>query len=436
MTPSTPRPALGPPPGALAPVILLAVLLTSLWAVPADALERRRDQFGRDFGYFVYPLASDIPGLGKATGIGATVLNMFDTDTDFSGFHLTGDFDASGYALLDLHLLPRTLILDGGYFDYRVAVTSYGRGIDSRRDDYILPEAKGAWSVGQLTYTVSERRFETYLRLATGHQRLLRVLDRDGTPFAAVDTRSKPTQQATLGAILDYTDDRLDPRVGVRLETVRRRPRVDDPLRSEYDVQDYNLTGYIPFRKSDTLALNFYRSDAIVTRKGVTDYATLQAQAGLNCGALPAGPAQQACQATETRQLNQIIATNEHGMATTLGGTQRLRSYPNYRFYAGHALFYGAEYRWNLTDERTPFDIYMARGIRTGLQVAFFAEQGTVNDDPGQLLHNLRTSYGAGFRLVLSGVVIRADVATGDEGGIFQLFINYPWSTFSVDSPG
>ena len=366
MPPASPRPALGLPPGALAPAILLAVLLTLLWAVPADALERRRDQFGRDFGYFVYPLASDIPGLGTATGIGATVLNMFDTDTDFSGFHLKGDFDASGYALLDLHLLPRTLILDTGYFDYRVAPTSYGRGIDSRPDDYILPEVEGAWSVGQLTYTVSERRFETYLRLATGHQRLLRVPDRDGTPFAAVDTRSKPTQQATLGAILVYTDDRLDARVGVRLEAVRRRPRVDDPLRSEYDVQDYNLTGYIPFRKWDTLALNFYRSDAIVTRKGVTDFATLQAQAGLNCGALPAGPAQQSCQATETRQLNQIIASNEHGMATTLGGTQRLRSYPNYRFYAGHALFYGAEYRWNLTDERTPFDIYVARGIRTG----------------------------------------------------------------------
>ena len=416
--------------------VAIGALLITACAAPAGAIERRRDQFGKDFSYFVYPIASEIPGLGTATGAGASVLNLFETDADFTGFVLRGDFDASGYALLDLHLLPRTLILDVGYFDYRVAPTSYSRGIDSDPNDYILPEVEGAWSLGQLTYTVSERRFETYLRLATGRQRLIRVLDRDGRPFEAVDTSTKPMRQATLGAILDWTDDRLDPRVGLRVEVVRRRPRIDDPLRSEYDVQDYNITGYIPFRQWDTLALNVYRSDAIVTHKGVTDYATLQALAGLNCGALPPGPEQQACLATEAKQLSLLIASNEHGTATSLGGTQRLRSYPNYRFYAGHAFFYGAEYRWNLTDEHTPFDIFIAKGVRTGLQVAFFAEQGTVSDDPGELYHNLRTSYGTGFRVVLSGVVIRADAATGDEGSVFQLFINYPWSTFSVDSPG
>jgi hypothetical protein len=33
-------------------------------------------------------------------------------------------------------------------------------------------------------------------------------------------------------------------------------------------------------------------------------------------------------------------------------------------------------------------------------------------------------------------VVIRADYAAGDEGREFILFINYPWSMFSVDNPG
>jgi hypothetical protein len=37
---------------------------------------------------------------------------------------------------------------------------------------------------------------------------------------------------------------------------------------------------------------------------------------------------------------------------------------------------------------------------------------------------------------VLSGIVIRADFAQGNEGSQFQLFITYPWSMFSVDSPG
>ena len=75
----------------------LAVLLLLLFALPLPAIadggiERRRDQFGKDFGYFFYPIASTIPGLGTATGAGATVLNMGGTDTDFTGFKIVGDF--------------------------------------------------------------------------------------------------------------------------------------------------------------------------------------------------------------------------------------------------------------------------------------------------------------------------------------------------------
>src|SRR5512146_2856223 len=64
------------------------------------SIERRRDQFGKDFGYFIYPLASKIPGLGTAEGAGATVLNIAGTDTNFTGFKLVGGFEASGCARL------------------------------------------------------------------------------------------------------------------------------------------------------------------------------------------------------------------------------------------------------------------------------------------------------------------------------------------------
>ena len=102
--------------------------------------------------------------------------------------------------------------------------------------------------------------------------------------------------------------------------------------------------------------------------------------------------------------------TNEYGTASSLGGTQRLRSFENNRYYAGNALFYDVEYRWNLTDEYTPFNYYVAKGIRTGLQLAFFSEQGSVSDKFNDLLKKRRTSYGVGFRLILSGVIIRADI--------------------------
>jgi hypothetical protein len=70
-------------------------------AIAADPPDRRRDPFGRDLAYFVDSIGGDIPGLGSAFGIGGTVLNMFDTDADFTGFNIQGDFDASGYTLLE-----------------------------------------------------------------------------------------------------------------------------------------------------------------------------------------------------------------------------------------------------------------------------------------------------------------------------------------------
>ena len=58
-----------------------------------------------------------------------------------------------------------------------------------------------------------------------------------------------------------------------------------------------------------------------------------------------------------------------------------------------------------------------------------------VADEFGQLFKNGRESYGIGARVILSGVVIRFDLAQGREGIQSQLFITYPWSMFSVDNP-
>ncbi len=419
-------------------LFLLVVVMLGLCSEAAafDPIERRRDQFGRDFSYFVYPIASKIPGLGTAEGGGASVLNMFGTDTDFTGFYLDGDFKASGYALLDMNVVPHRLIVDAGYYDFRVAQVAYRRGINSDRNDYILPEAQGAYALAQVTYSLWDRMFEVYYRALQGYSSLTRVNDKNGNAFEIIDTSRHKAHVDTIGAIIDMTDDRLDPRKGVRFETALKMPTIDDPNQSKYFVMDYNLTGYIPFRKQDTLALNLFASQAHVFREASTDFATLQQQIGLGCSNLPAGPQQDQCRATEAEFINERIAANRYGDATSLGGTQRLRSFDGGRFRAGHTVFYGLEYRLNLTDERTPFDIIIAKGVRTGIQLAFFAEQGTVFDTWHDWWKTRKTSYGTGFRIVLSGIVIRADFAQGDEGSQFLLFINYPWSMFSVDNPG
>ncbi len=419
----------------LTSVFVFFILIVCMTTASAD-VERRKDQFGKEFGYYIYPLVGEIPGLGTAAGAGASILNIAGNDADVTAYFLEGDFKAKGAALLDYHLSPRRLILDVGYNDYFVAPVAYNRGIDSDPDDVIYPEAEGRYILGQLTLTFDERRYEVYARVLLGRDRLHEVLDSDKNAFAGIDTEWNDRHPVTLGGIIDQTDDRLDPRRGVRFEFSARLPSADDPDESEYYVTDFNLTGYLPLRRWDTLVFNLFHSRAIVVNKGETDFATLQQESGLNCNQYPAGTERENCLATEEQFINNTIANNRYGTATSLGGTQRLRSYGNYRYYASKALSYGVEYRWNLTDEHTPFDIFIARGVRTGIQLAAFWERGMVAEHVSDLLDDGRDSYGVGFRLILSGVIIRIDYANGDEGSQSQLFITYPWSMFSVDNPG
>ena len=414
--------------------LFLSLLISSI-AVSAPA-DRRKDQFGQDFGYYLYPIIGEIPGLGTASGFGTSILNIADSDTDFTGYYVRGDFEATGAALLDYHLIPQRLIFDFGYNDYLVAPTAYDRGINSDPDDVIYPKAEGAYLLGQLTLSFDQRRYELFARLLSGRERLHEVLDTDGQAFDGIDTDWDSGRMISLGGSLDLTDDRLYPRRGVRFEFSTRLPRNSEADYSEYFVNDYNLTGYWPMRRWDTVVFNLFHSRAHVTREGLTDYALLRQRRGLDCSQHPPGPAFNACQRTEEKLLTRMIDNNRFGTASSLGGTQRLRAFDNGRFYAGQALFYGVEYRWNLTDEHTPFDIFIAKGVRTGIQLAAFWERGMVANHFGDLWQDGRNSYGIGARLVLSGVIIRFDLAHGEEGVQSQLFITYPWSMFSVDDPG
>ncbi len=419
--------------------VLLILVVFSLCPAIASAdlsIERRKDQFGKDFGYYIYPIAGEIPGLGTAAGAGVSVLNMGGNDVDLSGYAVDGDFEAKGIALLDYHIKPQRLIFDFGYNDYLVAPIVYDRGIDSDPDDVIHPKVEGRYLLGQLTYTFDERRYELFARALGGRERLLQVLDKDGTAFTGIDTEWQSGERYSIGGSIDLTDDRLDPREGYRFEFAVKLPHDAEPDESEYYVSDYNLSAFFPMRRWDTLAFNLFHSRTHIKREGETDFATLQASSGLNCNQYPVGPERDDCLYVENKHLQAAIAHNRYGNATPLGGTQRLRSYDNGRFYASRALSYGVEYRWNLTDERTPFDIYIAKGIRTGIQLAAFWERGMVSDDTSELFKRGRNSYGVGFRLILSGVVIRVDYANGGEGSTSQIFITYPWSMFSVDNPG
>jgi hypothetical protein len=182
--------------------------------------------------------------------------------------------------------------------------------------------------------------------------------------------------------------------------------------------------------KRSTWAFNVLRSDAVVLKSGETNSATIMARQGISsssCLSLPPEK-QQACLTAVDEFVNNTIANNKFGTATQLGGFSRLRSFPQGRYKGAHTLFYGTEFRWNLTDENTPFDIFVMKDVRTAFQLAFFYEAGSTADHQSDVGRVWRDTYGVGARMVTaSGVVFRADLAFGREGFEPEIFIGYPW---------
>ena len=73
-------------------------------------------------------------------------------------------------------------------------------------------------------------------------------------------------------------------------------------------------------------------------------------------------------------------------------------------------------------------------GIRTVLQTSFFYEVGGVSDDVSRLNKKMKSSFGMGFRAIISGLIYRFDLAKGDEGIAPTIFINYPLSLGTLGS--
>lgn len=279
------------------------------------------------------------------------------------------------------------------------------------------------------------RLFERRLHLnAAGNRqrsKLGAIRDKEGEVITVGNGDTIDAFNRSVGAIVDLSDDCSDPRDGVQMEVYRYdRP---DPGRPDpyFYVMDYNLSYFYPIGAFSTWGWNLYRSDAVVIREGETNEAKIKENLGFNCDQMIDLIQKGKCDSVESQYVGETKSGNQHGTATSLGGTQRMRSYVTNRYYAAHALSIGSEFRWNLTEEFTPFNIVVAGGVRTGIQFAFFAEGGTVADLTNELDENWKYSYGSGVRFILaSGFVVRLDVASGSEGTQPSLIFLYPWNVF------
>jgi len=407
--------------------VLAVSILSAQLAAALEIPERRKEQFRTDSGYYVFPTPYSIPGIGYGYALAAVVMNAGGSYADFAGIAVGGDVEGFGVGGRDLHLMTRRLILDMGYASYsKASVTSYSsRGMNAGSDDFAYLDFSGITSYGgRLTATFLDRRLEFYGYHYRGGSTLERVRDSDGDVVIDIDDPDERRfRTSALGMLIDLTDDYSDPRRGVRLDVGGAwSPRTETG--ADFYVLSLNASVYVPLGSRNTWVFNYYRAGAIVKEKGETDRDVIMSREGLDCPTVTDPELRLRCE----QVVDTIIAANTYGTVGSLGGTSRLRSYPEGRYTGAQAQFFGTEFRWNITEEFTPFNIYIMKDIRTSFQVAFFYEIGSVADRESDLNTHFRSSYGVGFRLVTaSGFVLRADTAAGDEGLEITIIFGYPW---------
>jgi len=392
--------------------------------------DRRKDQFNKGSGHYVIPSPYSIPGLGEGVLIAGALTNFNESFTDIYGFAATGDIEGYGIFVTELHLLDRAVILDLSANSFSKATSQVypARGMETDADDFVLAELdRNDFTGARLTYTLFDRRLEFFGLMYRNDSRLAAIRDRDGNLIQFADDPDSDTSESiTYGIRLDLTDDYTDPRKGIRFETSLWHSPTDDRSNPDYDIVEFNLTGYIPMRSRDTLVLNYFEAGTNVGRTGETNPGAIEAELGIDCDAL-SEPLLSDCRSF----VNNRIAENTYGSVGALGGLSRLRSFPNDRFSGSQVRFYGIEYRWNLVEETEPFDYFFAKDIRTVFQLAAFYERGAITDDKSKLDDSMRDSWGIGARLVTqSGLIFRADWATGDDGDELSIIFGYPWEIF------
>ncbi|MCP4294688.1 MAG: hypothetical protein GY786_03690 [Proteobacteria bacterium] len=388
------------------------------WTPKSWAPERREQKSKNEFGWLVAPTPIIIPGIGTAFPLMSILTNVYEsTDLMVAQTIPGGDFDLQFQMVDQLPLFTDHVLFTYGQWNNKIPSQWYNRGIDSNKDDFLQPVSESTGRFAQLRFTFWRERVEVFTWGMSNSGKMVELYDADGNEISEFDDSETTSTAYFIGGILDFTDDRTDPRKGFRIGYRGQPVNNDSKYNSDFIVQDFNFTYYLPIKESDTLVFNAFRSMATVTNKATATLAELTTKV---CNSPSCAPA------LETR-LQDNIAANKYGTASSIGGTNRMRAFPVGRFSAGNSATYGVEYRKNFSTKETPVNWYLLGGIKTSLQLAFFAEYGTVNDDAAELTSNLKSSYGVGLRSIISGLVYRFDLAVGEEGVAPALFIFYPW---------
>jgi outer membrane protein assembly factor BamA len=337
--------------------------------------EERRviERFYEGFHGF-HPL---LGGIRSGSGFGGG------TYVEREGIRAAGQVSVKGYQKYELSMVAPPFVNDLMFADFRATHRDlpqerfFGIGTNSRQEDETSFRLKDTNYVGRLGFTPAKHvkigALAGWLQASAGSgtyrqsPSIEQVFDSAGAPGILAQPN-----YLQAGAFLeaDLRDEPGNPRSGGRYTA--SWTSFQDQNFGDYDFGQYDIEAqqYFPF---------FNQRRVIVVRAKTT--------------------------------LTQTASEVPFFMQPTLGGSEDLRGYNEYRFRDRNMVVLNAEYRWEAF---------------SGLDLAAFADAGGVAAKASDLrLTDLHTSYGAGLRFnTAKSVFLRLDLGFSKEGRR-RLFIKF-----------
>lgn len=411
-------------------IIKLVFFLCVIFPTLTFGVERRQSQFENTPGYIALPAPYNYPGIGGGLMLLGYGGNIFKTPVDAYVIALTGDVSGVIASVDEIFLYPEHFFLTY----QELNISQYGinmystRGMDSDKDDYTIAVGdKYTFRTLTGTFTFFERQLEFGYFHLNESGRMTETRDPDGNLIYENEQSFKGTRWG-FNLLFDWTDDYNDPRKGLRLSVNQTHVESDSESDPEYKINTYGATLYLPVLKDSTWVFHAMKSDSDIIKQGTTDLETLKQRSGYYSCDSSSQP--DACRDSALKEAESRLNHNKYGAAQSLGGPQRLRSYPQGRYSGAHSLQYGTEFRWNFDTTKEGINLYFLNEIQEAMQLCFFWEEGMTAETTDTLGDIKRNSYGAGLRLVAaSGNVYRFEYSTGQEGPQMILMFNYPWGS-------
>ena len=406
----------------------------------AIVFERRKINNQNLFEYYFLITPIERPGFGSLIAVGSIVNNLPVPWIKNGKFNFIGgigrgkgenefegqDIDAYGLTIIDFPIFSNNFTFSPA----RLAATKYSisfyeRGIDSDPDRKLTIMAdRVAQNIGEISYYFLDRQIELFYTFFNAEVDFYGYQDFDGNIVSLKDVdnfgsgASKWTER--WGVLIDDTDFRRDPRIGYFLKLDRWQWPSRTPQESSWYQYDLETVGYIPIidMKMVLVLTQYISTSKVISPGNAEKYICSEEQ-------LIIYPK---CQIILDEAYKRDLENSNKGRATALGGYERLRGFPEGRFFDEHTNFRGIELRYYFESVDLDFDVIFAKGFLAEFQVAGFYEQGTVSSDLGaDFWNNFKDSYGFGIRLITGSAVARLDFGFSVEGSETTAYWDYPF---------